>query len=129
MGRIVAQVRVENAVIEGAGMDVSALVDTGAAMLTLPAAWKDRFGAFKRVTEEAFENASGDTVIGEVAGPVEIVIERFRPIYSDVLFIEMRPDEKGYFEPLLGYIPLESANLGVDMVGHRLISAKRMDLK
>ncbi len=40
----------------------------------------------------------------------------------------MGPVNGGY-EPLLGYIVLEQSQAAVDMLGHRLILAKRLDLK
>jgi hypothetical protein len=49
-------------------------------------------------------------------------------IYNEVLFVPMEP-ENGIYEPLIGYIPLEQSQAGVDMVGHRLVHVKRMDLK
>ena len=40
----------------------------------------------------------------------------------------MKPEE-GIYEPLVGYIVLEQCQAGVDMVGHRLVHIKRLDLK
>jgi hypothetical protein len=37
--------------------------------------------------------------------------------------------EDGVYEPLLGYIVLEQSAAAVDILGHRLIHVKRMDLK
>ena len=61
-------------------------------------------------------------------GPVRIQIEGFPPIFSEVVFIDMHPDD-GEYEPLIGYIPLEQSQAAVDMLGHRLIHVKRLDLK
>ena len=33
------------------------------------------------------------------------------------------------FEPLLGYIVLEQSQAAVDMLGHRLVKVKYLDLK
>ncbi len=63
---------------------------------------------------------------GIICGPVKIRVERFRAIYSEVLFLNMRP-EKGDYEPLLSYIMLEQCGAAVDVIGHRLIPAKYMD--
>jgi hypothetical protein len=41
----------------------------------------------------------------------------------------MIPDEGGEYEPLVGYIALEQAGAAVDMLGHRLVHVKRVDLK
>jgi hypothetical protein len=37
--------------------------------------------------------------------------------------------EDGRYEPLIGYLPLEHSQAAVDMLGHRLVYVKRMDLK
>ena len=126
MGRIVAQVQI--AADTSRPLTISGLVDTGAAYLTLPMAWKARFDAFASSQAVEVETASQETVVGEVCGPVRIEIEGFRPIYSEVLFIDMHP-ENGVYEPLLGYLPLEQSQAAVDMVGHRLVHARRIDLK
>ena len=128
MGRIVARVNVANAVDSSRQLTVSGLVDTGAAYLTLPMAWKTRFDPFASTQTVDVETASQDVLRGEVCGPVRIEIEGFRPIYSEVLFIDMHPTD-GVYEPLLGYLPLEQSQAAVDMVGHRLIHARRVDLK
>jgi hypothetical protein len=48
---------------------------------------------------------------------------------AEVLFLDMQPDEDGEYEPLVGYIALEQAGAAVDMLGHRLLHVKRVDLK
>lgn len=53
---------------------------------------------------------------------------RFRPVLTEVLFIDRYPAD-GAYEPLIGYIPLEQAQAAVDLVGHRLIKVSRVDLK
>jgi hypothetical protein len=35
----------------------------------------------------------------------------------------------GRYEPLLGYVMLEKSKAAVDMVGHRLVPLKHLDLK
>ncbi len=40
----------------------------------------------------------------------------------------MRPTN-GDFEPLIGYIVLEQSQASVDMLGHRLVPDRHMDLK
>jgi hypothetical protein len=128
MGRIVARVRVANAVAVDRQIALSGLVDTGAAYLTLPAAWKEQLGPFASAQVVEVETAAQDTLRGEVCGPARIHIEGFRPIYSEVLFIEMHPED-GVYEPLVGYLPLEQSQAAVDMSGHRLVPARRIDLK
>jgi hypothetical protein len=63
-----------------------------------------------------------------VCGPVEIQVEGFPPVYGEVLFLEMRPVD-GVYEPLLGYIVLEQCEAAVDMLGRRLVHARKTDLK
>jgi len=75
-----------------------------------------------------FETATQDTVKGEICGPVKIQLEGFRPIFTEVIFVEMHPDE-GVYDPLVGYIVLEQSQAAVDLVSHRLIHGKRLDLK
>ncbi len=74
------------------------------------------------------ETATQATVTGEICGPVQIQIEGFRAIYSEVVFVDIVPED-GVYEPLVGYIVLQQSQAAVDMVGHRLIHVKRMDLK
>jgi hypothetical protein len=72
--------------------------------------------------------ANQQSVQGTICGPVKIQIEGFRAVYNEVLFVDMDPVD-GVYEPLLGYIVLEQSAAAVDMLGHRLIHVKRMDLK
>ena len=128
MGRIVAQVSVMNAIEQDRRLTFSGFVDTGAAYLTLPSAWKGQLEPFPSVQMVEVETAAQETVRGEVCGPVRIEIEGFRPIYSEVLFIGMHPED-GVYEALVGYLPLEQSQAAVDMLGHRLVHARRVDLK
>jgi hypothetical protein len=94
----------------------------------LPSAWRDRLGTLKSSTEIEVETASQETVTAEVCGPVRIQIEGFRPIFNEVAFVEMNPAD-GEYEPLIGYIVLEQSLASVDMLGHRLVPIKHLDLK
>ena len=127
MGRIVTSVVVENAPVALA-VRIDALVDTGAGYLTLPMAWKERFGAFALEQEVALQTATQQVVGGTVCGPALIRVEGFRAVHGEVLFIEMEPEE-GEYEPLLGYIPLEQCGAAVDLIGHRLLPARYVDAK
>jgi hypothetical protein len=60
--------------------------------------------------------------------PVKIQIEGFDTIFNEVAFMDMRTGDGGY-EPSLGYIILEQSRAAVDMVGHRLVLVKHVDLK
>jgi predicted aspartyl protease len=128
MGRIVASVKIENLTDQGARIRCDALVDTGASYMVLPGAWRDRLGELDEITTVPLETATQETVEGKICGPVRIQIEGFRPIYNEVLFIDMKPED-GEYEPLIGYVILEQSQAAVDMLGHRLIPVKRMDLK
>ena len=128
MGRIVATVDVENFSETDSAMKLDALVDTGASSLALPSGWKSRFGAFASEETVELQTATQEVVQGTICGPVKITIEGFRSIYSEVLFIDMKP-ENGEYEPLLGYIALEQCGAAVDMLGHRLVPVKYMDAK
>src|SRR5216684_2210945 len=103
MGRIIASVRIDNASDVSRGLRCDALVDTGASLMVLPSAWKDRFGELGSGTEIDVETATQEIVRAEVCGPVRIQIDGFRPIFNEVA--------------------------SVDMLGHRLVPAKHMDLK
>jgi len=104
------------------------LVDTGAAYLTLPKAWQARLGQLTLLDTVEVETATQSVVSGDICGPVLLRLEHFRPILTEVLFIEMEPAD-GQYEPLIGYIPLEQAQAAVDLVGHRLVKVSRVDLK
>ena len=128
MERIVASVKIENLSDPNARIRCDALVDTGSSFLVLPSAWRDRLGKLDDIGKIQLETATQETVEGEVCGPVRIQIEGFRPVYNEVLFLDMKP-ENGEYEPLIGYVILEQSQAAVDMLGHRLVAVKRMDLK
>ncbi len=128
MGRIVCQVKIENPTNGHEGFEFSALVDTGTSHLTLPAVWKNRLGLLGTLDPVELETADQSTIEGEMGGPVKIQIEGFRAIHHEVLFVDMQPKD-GIYEPLVGYIVLESSQAGVDILGHRLVHIKYLDLK
>ena len=128
MGRIIASVTIANLGDPAAHLRCDAMVDTGASHMVLPAAWRDRLGDLEQVATVALETATQDTVQGTICGPVRIEIEGFRPIFNEVLFLDMTP-ANGEYEPLIGYVILEQSQAAVDMLGHRLIPVTRMDLK
>jgi predicted aspartyl protease len=128
VGRIVSTVTIENAADLSKALTFEALVDTGASLMVLPSAWKDRLGKLEFVTEIEVETATQDRVKAEVCGPVRIQIEGFRAILNEVAFVEMK-SELGEYEPLIGYIVLEQSLASVDMTSHRLVHLKHFDLK
>lgn len=129
MGRIIVQIKVFNRFGGDKSMNFNALVDTGAGYLTLPTEWKDQLGDFDLIQKTDVALGDESIVEGEICGPVRIEVERFRPIYGEVLFIPMKVENGGEFQPLLGYIPLEQIPVAVDMLGHRLIPVKAVDCK
>ena len=128
MGRIIAKVSIQNLAESNLSKTIDTLVDTGASYLTLPLAWKKKFGSFSTEEKVDLQTATQQTVSGIICGPVKIQIEGFRAIYNEVLFLEMESKD-GEYEPLLGYIALEQCGVAVDMIGHKLIPVKYMDLK
>ena len=128
MGRIIVETNLENALDASHSIRFNALVDTGAAYLTLPNAWRERLGSLTELDTVEVETADQSIIEGTICGPVLLHLERFRPVMTEVLFIDMHP-EAGAYEPLIGYIPLEQAQAAVDMLGHRLVKVSRVDLK
>ena len=128
MGRIVTSVFITNALDPAKEIRCDVLVDTGAAGLILPKAWKDRLGSLPVVRTVEVETADQRVVPGEVCGPVKIRIEGFEDVFNEVVFVDMQPQNGGY-EPLLGYVILEQSQVAVDLVGHRLVKVKHADLK
>lgn len=129
MGRIVKRVTIENPNQPEKQIVCNALVDTGAAYMTLPNEWRELLGDVKTVEEVQCATANGATVSGELVAPTVIKIDGFRPVYTEVLFIDMEAGDDESHEPLIGHLPLQHLNVAVDMVGHRLVHAKYIDLK
>ena len=128
MGRIVASVTIENFLDPEKKIHCDALVETGASPMVLPSKWRERLGKLEEVRELEFETATQDTAKGTVCAAVRLQIEGFPPIVTEVVFVDMNP-QNGEYEPLIGYIVLEQSQAAIDMLGHRLIYVKRMDLK
>jgi len=128
MGRIVSSVRIDNVSHPEKSLRCDALVDTGASYMVLPSAWRDRLGDLEEIETVDVQIATQQLIRGTICGPVRIQVEGFRPIYNEVLFVDMEPED-GSYEPLIGYIVLEQSQAAVDMLGHRLIRANYVDLK
>lgn len=128
MGRIISSVKIDNLTEPEKSLRCGALVDTGASYMILPTAWRDRLGDLEEIETLDLETATQETAKGVICGPVRIQVEGFRPIYNEVCFVDRKPDD-GVYEPLIGNIVLEQSQAAVDMLGHRLIHVKRMDLK
>lgn len=128
MGRIVAQVELSNPLESDNPIIFSAFVDTGAGALILPSSWRGRFGEFANEEQIEFLLANNE-VVSVACGPVGIRIERFRKIFNEVMFMDMQAGDDGEYQPLLGYVILEQAQVAVDMLGHRLVPVKYIDCK
>ena len=102
------------------------LVDTGAGALILPMAWKERLGTFQHSEPVELQLANREVVRGEACAPVRIKMEGFRPVFNEAVFLE---SVDGDPEPLLGYVILGQAQAAVDMLGHRLVPVRYIDLK
>lgn len=89
MGRIVASVEIENPADPNARIRCDAVVNTGSSFMLLPSAWRDRLGKLEDIGKIQLETATQETVEGEVCGPTRIQIGGFRPIYNEVLFVDM----------------------------------------
>lgn len=128
MGRIVVKATIENVAEASSKIVCDALVDTGAAYLTLPNAWRSQLGELTTFDTVEVETADQSVVEGDICGPVILRFGRFRPVSAEALFIEMEP-VGGRYEALIGYIPLEQAQAVVDLSGHRLAKVDHVDLK
>jgi hypothetical protein len=126
--RIIVSVKIENALDVSKILRCDAVVDTNASLMVLPATWKDRLGILESIRIIELGIGIRGRMKGEACGPVRIQIEGFRPIHTEVVFVEVEP-EVGEFEPLLGHIVLAQSQARVDMPGNRLVHIKYMDLK
>lgn len=129
MGRIVTQVKVTNFTDATKIIEIDALVDTGTSYLTLPSAWKGRLGDLEKIEDVEVQTATGEIRKAEIYGAVRVKIANFREVIDEVLFLDMEVNEEGEYEPLVGYIPLEKIPAAVDMLGHRLVKVRALDLK
>lgn len=129
MGRIICQVTVRNALDPTHEMTFDAMVDTGASHLVLPLDWRDRLGTLRSEQRVALSLANKDVIEGVMCGPVEVELEGFRPVFTEALFVDMQPGDRGQYEALVGYVVLEMIPVAVDMIGHRLVHAGALDLK
>lgn len=129
MGRIVVQTKVANLFEEDRFIWCGMFVDTGAEALILPTAWKERLGKFKRTEAVELQLAKQEVLRGEACWPVEIRIDGFRPVSNEVVFVDMGSEDEGEYEPLLGDVILGQAQAVVDMLGHRLVPVKYIDMK
>ena len=128
MGRIPVQATIGTRDSGDPLIACEALVDTGAAYLTLPSAWRSRLGQLATLDTVDVETADQSMTAGEICGPVLLRFGGFRPVWTEALFTDMEPAH-GRYEPLIGYIPLEQAQAVVDLAAHRLAKVGHVDLK
>ncbi len=126
MDRIVASVRIDNALDASKRLSCDAFVDTGVLLMVLPEPWKDRLGKLDSTRSIELETATHGTIKGQICGPVRVQLDGFRPIFTELLFADMKTEQ---CEPLIGNIVLAQSQARIDMLGHRLIHIKHMDLK
>jgi predicted aspartyl protease len=129
MGRIVSPVTITSYAEPSRSVACDALVDTGAAHMVLPRAWREKLGKLDLMDTVTVETADQREVQAEICGPVRVEVEGFRAVSADVVFLEMQPNKHGRYEPLIGYLVLEAIPAAVDMLGHRLVPVKHFDLK
>ena len=128
MGRIISSVTVSNYLEPEKTIRCDALVDTGASHMILPLAWKARLGRLPRSRTTQIETDDQRESTAEICGPVEVELEGFRPVSTEVMFVDRHPAD-GQYEPLIGYLILEACPAAVDMLGHRLVPVKHLDAK
>src|SRR6266567_4432029 len=121
--RIIVSVRIENGRDVSKSLACNAIVDTSASLMILPVAWKDRLGDLDSSRTVKVATAKQEMINAEVCGPVRIQIEGFRPIFSEVSFIDLS-NEDGDCEPLIGRLVLAQSQARVDIHGHRLVRLK-----
>ncbi|CAN5742622.1 hypothetical protein BH24ACI1_BH24ACI1_05010 [soil metagenome] len=129
MRRIITQIKIANFSDSSKAIEIDALVDTGASYLTLPSAWKKRLGDLKKNEDVEVEMGTGEIRKAEIYAAVSIKVANFREVVSEVLFIDMEKNEDREYEPLVGYLVLEAIPVAVDMLGHRLVKVRALDLK
>ena len=129
MGRIVVRTKITNLFGKDKFIRCGMLVDTGAGALLLPSAWKQRLGGFEWSETVELPLANREVVHGEACGPVEIRIEGFHPVLNEAVFVDMQSGEDDEYEPLLGYVILEQAQAALDMLDHRLVPVRYIDMK
>lgn len=127
LGRMYVNLTISNFADPSRSIDTEALIDTGALHLTLPAAWRPRLGELETLQRFTAELASGEQVPAEICGPVRLEIEGQRPIFTEVMFIDMIPSD-GVYEPLLGHLPLQAIPVVIDLKTHTLVAVSA-DLK
>lgn len=129
MQKITALVTIENYQDKNQHIKARAVVNTKEKYLILPIEWMDKLGYLRKIRTDKYVFQNQRKELDEIFGPVSLKIEGFPEVSTEVLFLDMQPDDAGEYEPLLGYIPLEQANAAVDMKEHKLVALNYVDLK
>src|SRR5207244_10652441 len=87
MGQVTTWITVGGIFEAGREMQCKALVDTGAYCLTLPAAWRDRFGALPMSEPVGVEMADGRVERGEVCGQLRLRVGAFSAVAGKALLL------------------------------------------
>jgi hypothetical protein len=98
-------VNIENVRDVGKSLRCDALVDTDVSLMVLPAACKHRLGKLESSGIIVLQTGNRGKMKAEACGPVRIQIEGFRPIHTEVVFVDVNSDV-GEFKPLIGNIVL-----------------------
>ena len=80
MARIAIEATIDTNESPDATIVCEALVDTGAAYLTLPNAWRFRLGDLATLDTVHVETADQSVVTGQICGPVRLRLGDFRPV-------------------------------------------------
>ena len=130
MGRIVVETRITNLFDEDKSIRCGMLVDTGAGALILPAAWKERLGRIQAI-RDGFASARQPGCSRRGGMLARRNRDRRVPpgCPNEVIFVEMEGEDDDGYEPLLGYVILEQAQAAVDLVAHRLVPVRYIDMK
>jgi hypothetical protein len=126
--RIIVSVKIENVRDASKSVICEAVVDTNASLMVLPASWKARLGELEstRIVKSRMPGEKKTEL--EVSGPVRIQIDGFRPIFSEVSFVEAKADYEEQ-TPQIGHLVLAQSQARIDVPRNRLIPTKHMDLK
>jgi hypothetical protein len=125
---IFCTIKVESSIDENETIEFEAMVDTSATWLTLPAEWRQKFNSLGPGREANFWRPDKPIIVGEVCGPVKILIEGFKPSFGEVMFVDLEPRE-GILRPLVGSLQLESSMALLDRVNRRLKPMAKLPLE
>lgn len=94
--------------------------------MILPSAWKEQLGALEFSGEIQIDVVKQDNVRAKVYGPVRVQIRGFRPICSEVAFVEIHSTNG---KCLIGHLVLAQSQAEIVVNADRLVRGRRLDLK